>query len=116
MTEAEFTYKLTSKLRKLLPEATVFKHADGYTAGIPDFSLTIHGRTSWVEVKLITNKKIFEPLQLATLKRLGGWYIVWDPHQRLAWLFRADEEPEHAMYHSDALIFKELCDKICHVF
>lgn len=79
MTETQFTSKLVKELRRRLPGAMIFKHADGYSAGIPDISISFESKTTWWEAKMITNKQIFEPLQLAILKKLYGNYIIWNP-------------------------------------
>src|SRR5260370_1188564 len=79
VSEATVTYRLTSALRKQLPDATVIKLADAYTAGLPDFFVSLDGQVTFFEVKLTTNKEIFRPIQLATLEKLKrGAYIVWD--------------------------------------
>lgn len=79
MIETQFTSKLVKALREGLgPDAIIFKHADGFTAGIPDITVTYRGYTMWIEAKLANNPKIFEPLQLALLRKLDGYYVIWD--------------------------------------
>lgn len=80
MIESQFTQKLLKELRaRLGPGAVVAKIADGYTSGIPDFFVGLNGKDSWFEVKLTTNRRIYEPLQMATLQKLRGDYIIWNP-------------------------------------
>lgn len=57
MTESAFTAKLLKALRShaALKDAVVWKHADRISAGIPDFSVTVSGRTTWWEVKVKPN-------------------------------------------------------------
>ena len=88
MTETQFTGKLVRALRKCLePNYIVWKHADGYTAGIPDISISWGRDTLWIEVKLANNPKFFEPLQMAILRKLDGHYIIWDTKTRLGCRF-----------------------------
>jgi hypothetical protein len=108
MTEAQWTYKLTAALRKADPNAVVIKLADAYTAGIPDFFITIRGVTTFFEVKLTTNKEIFRPIQLQTLQRLGrGAYIVWDVAAKRGDLFWALNQ-DYTPYFN----FKELVEQV----
>ena len=93
MTETKFTSKLVKELRMRLPGAMIFKHADGYSAGIPDISISWQDKTNWYEAKLIVNKKIFEPLQLAILKKLFGRYIIWDSKKRVGHIVSAFVAP-----------------------
>jgi hypothetical protein len=57
MTESAFTRKLLKDLRaRLVPRgAVLYKHNDFYTAGVPDFTITIGGRTTWWEIKVAPN-------------------------------------------------------------
>ncbi len=120
MKETDFTRKLKRELEHRLPQAVVLKHTDMLTAGIPDLSITHDGRTTWIEVKLASNRRIFEPLQLEILRRLHGWYLVWDEELHKGALFRVDEREAMADPLSRAIIFdqtlSELCDKACRIF
>lgn len=51
MTEASLTSALVKLAREQLRGAVVLKHADSFTYGIPDLSVTWHGKTTWWEVK-----------------------------------------------------------------
>jgi hypothetical protein len=119
MTESDFTRKLKKRLEEMMSYAVIWKHADMFTKGIPDLSVTVDHRTTWIENKLSTNKQIFEPLQYEQLRRVHGWYIVWDVETRKGCMFRADErelakEPMSRMVACD-LTFDELCDKLCRI-
>jgi hypothetical protein len=78
MNESAFTHRLIRELKKQMPEAVIVKLNDRTTAGLPDFFVSLKHRVSWFEVKLVTNKRMLEPLQWETLRRLGGQYIIWD--------------------------------------
>lgn len=72
MTESAFTRKLLRALRShtVLKDAVIFKHADRFSAGIPDFSVTVNGRTTWWEVKVNPNQPT--KLQSYFLTKLGS--------------------------------------------
>lgn len=59
----------------------VFKHADGYTSGIPDLSVSMAGRTTWWEVKHATPLIKGTELQRVTAgilaKASACWYVVY---------------------------------------
>lgn len=120
MTEAEFTSrKLLPALREAMPNAVCLKHCDLMSGGIPDLSVTRfdtgpYARTVWAEVKL-TNRPgvMFKPLQVEMLKRLGGWYVVWNPRMRWAYLFRADELEK---WSDHPLTFEALIEKMARFF
>ncbi len=97
MIESEFTSgKLIPELRKVFAnDVVIFKHNDAITSGIPDISITkidFVPRTLWLEVKMIDSpSKMFKPLQVETLKRLGGYYFVWDQKAKWGYLFRPED-------------------------
>lgn len=95
MNEGPFTCKLLKLLRQAMPYAVVLKHNDAMTSGIPDFSVSRAGRTIWFEVKLSTAapKKMFEPIQVETLRRLWGRYIIYDQKERTCITFPAEYVP-----------------------
>lgn len=79
MQEGQFTQKLLREIKSHIPDAVVFKFSDRITRGIPDFSITWCGLTTWFEVKLVANKRPFEPIQYEYLRRLfRGHYIFAD--------------------------------------
>ena len=51
MNEASVTAALTAKTRTSLLGSVVLKHNEAIQSGVPDFSVTWHGVTSWYEVK-----------------------------------------------------------------
>jgi hypothetical protein len=81
--------------------AWIQKHADHYSAGVPDFSVSIKERTIWFEVKIGKNNPT--KLQAWTLKRLGvaGVFIRASYRGNYAWL-----------NDNDYLEFPALVDKI----
>lgn len=88
MTEAQFTRALVHDLRQVLDRTVIFKHNDRLTAGVPDLSVTYHGRTTWLEVKHLPRLRAVEgfisinprhvvPLiQWETLRRLETGYAL----------------------------------------
>lgn len=84
MTESQFTCKLLKLLRQAMPDAVVLKHNDAMTSGIPDFSVSLAGRTLWVEVKLSTaaRNKMFAPLQVEMIYKLRGRYVIYNPKSK----------------------------------
>lgn len=85
MTEATLTRELLKVLERKLPGAVVIKHADRFTAGIPDASLTWAGTTSWLEVKYVRRnllrtgdvclaplRRQFPTIQLIMMERLAA--------------------------------------------
>lgn len=51
MRENDISSALGRAFREVMPGAVVYKHADQFTAGIPDLSVTANGKTAWIEVK-----------------------------------------------------------------
>ena len=99
MTEATLTRELLRVLERKLSGAVIIKHADRFTVGIPDASVTWAGTTSWLEVKLVRcklratlPKSRFPTAQLVTMDQLAGagaaLYLIyfdrrltlWHPH------------------------------------
>lgn len=68
MTESQFQTKLLRALRShtALKNAVIFKHADRWSAGIPDFSVTLNERTTWWEIKVKPN----------TMTKLQSWFLA----------------------------------------
>lgn len=77
MDEATFKGKFVGRIKSLYPSLVVFRHEDMFTAGIPDISLTRSIRTLWLEAKVTPGEKV-GGLQDVTLRRLGGYYIVFN--------------------------------------
>jgi len=55
--ESYYTRQVIKALRERLPHAVTFKHADMFTMGVPDFSVTRNGTTSWFEAKHLDESK-----------------------------------------------------------
>lgn len=91
MTEAKLSSEVLRRVRHLLPEGVCFKHSDNYTAGMPDFSISIHGATAWFESKLSSNRRWYEPIQLELLKRLHGYYLIYDTKTKIGQIFPSSD-------------------------
>lgn len=101
MIEGTWTLKLTKALRTTMPEAMCIKICNQYTAGIPDLAIVRNGKTTWIEVKLLTKdstSRLFVPLQLETCKRMQAHYIIFSPALKKGWLFRADDYKDWINY------------------
>lgn len=95
-TETDYTRQLVKAVKDRLPTAVAFKHADMFTMGVPDFSVTLHGNTTWFEAKRLDQKcvkveqrpiVIVRPavhvpaIQWENLRRLmRGWLVVYTEH------------------------------------
>ena len=83
-TESKLLTPLLASLRKTLIWAVILKHADWVTAGIPDFSVTGYGLTSWWEMKYADPEFESSGVQELTCLRLGAAglcrYIIFDEH------------------------------------
>jgi hypothetical protein len=122
LTEARFTARLLNDVRRARPGAVVWKIADRFTGGIPDFLVCEEGRTTFCEVKLLgapsSRSKLFVPLQLEMCKRMRAWYIFWSVPLREGYLFRADEmNASYAwMNFAEPLTYAELVEQIRRTF
>lgn len=58
--ESYYTQKWIRHMREHHPDWTVFKHADAFTAGTPDISVSFNQRTTWVEDKWVP----FKPMEI----------------------------------------------------
>lgn len=90
--ESFYTRKVIKELRARIPHAVTFKHADMFTMGVPDFTITFSGVTTWFEAKKLENDqcvlvndltyvnlrpKLHVPaVQWETLRRLVRGYLV----------------------------------------
>jgi hypothetical protein len=85
-TEHDLVAALLKLLKSELPSAIILKHANYVTAGIPDITVTLHGRTSWWEVKHATPRIVGTGIQLLTARRLASQgdchYIVYKTANR----------------------------------
>lgn len=82
MNEATLVSSLTHLLRKELTYSVVFKHRDESTSGMPDISVTWHGKTTWLEVKFLNPKLIDRGIQKLTMLKLAkagsAFYVLYD--------------------------------------
>lgn len=96
MTEATLTSALTKTIRGYLVGSVVFKHADRFTAGVPDLSVTWMHRTAWVEVKLISAIGILSTgIQRHTLMTLAKtsqfvWYVLYVAYPKTTVIVRPE--------------------------
>ena len=102
MTERDFVEKIQTaiKAEPALRGAVTFKLAETLTSGIPDLSITVLGRTIWLEVKYLRRgkklKDIVNQLQLVTCHQLtvagaSCWVVVYEaaPKRLVIWQPRA---------------------------
>lgn len=88
MTESSWTSGIVSYLKD--NGCMTFKHADGFTTGVPDVSSTVNFRTTWLEMKLIKKgEKLWSRVKenkiqydnMLILSRLGrAYYIIRMPN------------------------------------
>lgn len=119
--ESQFTSKLLRALRARMPNAVVLKHSDSFSGGIPDFSITnfdsyiAENKTVWIEVKLLGPPSvIFKPLQVEMLRRLGGYYLIWDARAKRVYFFSA--ACTSTTQSKKELTFKQLVEVIAEMF
>lgn len=79
--EAELRSKFLAELRRQIPTAVAIRHEDTLQSGTPDLTLTLSGRTGWVEFKHATPDFSGTGLQEKMCRDLAreGWcrYVVW---------------------------------------
>lgn len=119
MTEAQFTNKVVTYLRS--KGYVVFKHSDNFTKGIPDFSVTCFGNTTWFESKLLRrhetaitraheNKVQLEVMRLLELNG-RAYYLCAQEKVVAIWLpsnLSAGREPERVI--SQGVNFPEIME------
>ena len=84
MKESDFNGRATAAIRAACRGLVAYKHADGFTSGIPDSSYHWHNLSTWIEYKLLkTNESIHDqlaPVQLVELmaleRELGRAWVV----------------------------------------
>ena len=72
MTEQTIKRALMAAIKKLTPEAVALRHEDLYSAGIPDLSYSLNGRTSWWEVKYADPRLVSKGVQRHLCSRLDA--------------------------------------------
>lgn len=91
MTERTITTNVIKHVRGAIRHAVVLKHADRFTAGIPDFSVSVMGGTTWIEMKyqragarlidIIDTVQLHLCYQLATVTNGRCWIVVYEELQ-----------------------------------
>jgi len=85
MTETVLVSALVQTLRKAFPSFVIFKHADKFTFGVPDISVTGRMKTTWLEVKYADPTFLSSGVQELAMKRLSatsyGWYVIYDENE-----------------------------------
>lgn len=82
ITEKTLKRGLVKALKDVAPEAVVFSHAERIRVGVPDLSVTVNGRTVWLELKRdrsLNSLKVETGIQVITARRLalqGACYYV----------------------------------------
>lgn len=121
--EGRWTAQFLKNLRQAMPDAEVIKfnsYGGMSEGGIPDFMVSRfdmgpYSRTVFCEVKLLpASGPLFKPLQYERLKKLGGWYLIWDTTKRTGRLFPAQEHSDWSM--GERYTQKELIERIARFF
>lgn len=111
LSESNFTQRLLNALRSSGEFEIIFKLNDRTTSGLPDFIVWRKGIATCYEIKLIgARSAMFKPLQLETLKRIGGRYIIHDPRANLSRTFPAADYERWS--ETPLLDFNKLVEKI----
>jgi hypothetical protein len=78
--ESDYKATLMRELRARLTGCVALRHEDRFTSGIPDISVTLHGRTSWWEAKVtpVVSKSIQELTMLRLAAAGYARYVVWE--------------------------------------
>jgi hypothetical protein len=76
-----------------------------------------HGIATWFELKLYTNKRLFEPIQYAHLKKLErGFYIFWGKDRGVVFhVYESMEETMRKAKIMENFQFKDLVEQILSV-
>ena len=115
MTEAQISQKIRAEIKKQAPNAVVIKHNDRIVRGVPDLSVTIGGRTTWIEVKYIRKgetparqRKHFDQVQLYQALRLEreGRCIYFIAYESSMGLQALVIRPSHLSQALEAVIFR----------
>lgn len=112
MTEAKLTTDHTSRLRTAHPTWVVLKHCDRFTSAIPDISVSLGTKTVWVEYKLLKKDErldvpktwVNDLAQLELTRRLGGYYLAYDPREKQHLLVAAAVLQQTNIKYSDFLV------------
>lgn len=96
MTERSVNESLIKVLRQELLGCVIIKHADRFTAGVPDMSVSWGGATTWLELKLLRTGTVLGQLPQAQLVMCAKlematnrcWIVVYDMKQKLTLIYR----------------------------
>lgn len=69
--ESKIVKRLREHLEVGLPGAVIIKHTEHLRAGVPDLSVTWHGKTTWLEVKFENPTFVSNGIQRLTMKALA---------------------------------------------
>lgn len=74
MKESQFQSRLLPALRRIMPQAEVWKMSDMWASGRPDVMVSYKGMCTFFELKC--ENRPLERIQLETLKRLFRGYVI----------------------------------------
>jgi hypothetical protein len=72
VTEQTIKRALMTAIKTLTPEAVAIRHEDKFSAGIPDLSYSLNGRTTWWEVKYADPRLVSQGVQRHLCSRLDA--------------------------------------------
>lgn len=112
MNETAFVSKVVKQLR-VDPRFIAFKHADRFTHGVPDVSLTGNDFTSWWEFKVADPTFDLPGIQELTCKRLDSYgfycrFIIADETSDRLLVVRPREIADWKTTHTVTFPFKDL--------
>jgi len=79
MNESAFATEFRIVVKALEPKAVVFRHVEQFSRDVPDISITLNGKTFWVECKRAWDSSLddFEWTQEKTHRKMGNvWLLV----------------------------------------
>ena len=109
MNERKITEEVLAELRKLRG-AVVLKHADRFTKGVPDLSVSVLGGTSWIELKYLRKKArlrdVVDTLQLTLCHELAT------TTNGRCWVVVFEEEPRRVTVWQPQALFRHLWPRV----
>jgi hypothetical protein len=96
MAETQFVSNAVRELRRQAPSFIVLKHADRFTHGVPDVSISGHRSTSWWEFKHADPDFKSPGVQELTMLRLANatqraWYVIYYEVNRQVFIITPEE-------------------------
>lgn len=82
MNESQYAKEFMNEVRAIFgkdPSLVVFRHVEQFQAGVPDYSMSMDGKTLWIEFKLVDkegDKARYSPAQEDVLERLINSIVV----------------------------------------